>query len=135
VGGSGNLLFLLRKRPPNGLLAGLWEFPSVEAGEIIKGAKGGDPPPELKPRLSEMKANLKMRSTPEHADPALPLPPVPHPFSHLKAVYWPFLVQVEGGGEEDGHWTSLKEMEDLPLPVAQGKILRLALDALEPSDP
>ena len=102
--------FLLRKRPNEGLLAGLWEFPGVEGGRAL-----------------ELAAEWKLTSV---RDPA-PLPTVTHVFSHLKARYHPLLVEAAEKAEVDGvGWVSVQELEELPLPVAQRKIARAAVDAL-----
>jgi A/G-specific adenine glycosylase len=134
---------LLRKRPPEGLLAGMWEFPGVgigtgedagraasaharELGLELGGttakrvgnpeAEGARPAPEVTPET-----------------PTTPLPLVIHLFTHLKARYHPFLARVERETPppSGGRWLSPKELDELPLPVAQGKILGAAMEVLE----
>lgn len=108
------LQFLLRKRPATGLLAGMWEFPS---GEVV--VQGG----------------------------LVDLPVVTHVFSHLKVRYWPHLlrtsIQAEPVGlvqsllretpacERAPQWVPLEALDQIPIPVAQGKILKSAMAALK----
>jgi A/G-specific adenine glycosylase len=107
-GADGQPEFLLQKRPPTGLLAGMWEFP----GEELEGA---DAPPE-------------------EALAGDPLPPLTHTFTHLRAHYLPVLLDRDGGPPEaEGatrRWVSVAETVELALPVAQGKILASALERL-----
>ncbi|MCJ7627210.1 MAG: A/G-specific adenine glycosylase [Longimicrobiales bacterium] len=115
---AGELHFLLRKRPEKGLLAGMWEFPSVEVngGRGISEFPAGTPAPATWIRFSAMEE-------------------VTHLFSHLKARYRPTLYLVEGredpAGELSGcQWVSASGLGRVPLPVAQGKIARAALKTL-----
>jgi A/G-specific adenine glycosylase len=132
--GSDDPRFLLRRRPEKGLLARLWEFPGVEMeatemGPVTEGAKGRG-----RAHLSEVWGEVGMEGPIATAEPPLPLPSVPHQFSHLKAVYWPWVVQLRKMGEVEGRWASLEESRGLPLPVAQGKILESALNALSETE-
>lgn len=64
------------------------------------------------------------------------LPEVRHAFTHLKAVYRPMLVfgarlcESDDIVVEECQWVSPDQVERLPLPVAQRKILELAKIAL-----
>jgi A/G-specific adenine glycosylase len=109
--------FLLRKRPPDGLLAGMWEFPSHEV-------PGGSSEEEVASGLCR-KFGL--------SSPPLPFEPVSHVFSHLKVRHHPFLFldQAREIIEASGQWLSLPEATRVPFPVAQGKILDAALNRLE----
>ena len=70
---------------------------------------------------------------------------VTHAFSHLKARYRPYLLRVGPEGfsdleakaplssasanlENQPVWIRVDELDDVPLPVAQGKIARAALE-------
>lgn len=69
------------------------------------------------------------------------LPEVRHAFTHLKAVYRPMLVAGAEGvtaempTPEEHKWVLPDQLEDLPLPVAQRKILELARSAMTASAP
>ena len=95
--------FLLRKRPQEGLLAGMWEFPGVEVP--WKGGGGGDAglPSDAGQHLLELETEwgLKVRGRP------IPLSGVAHAFTHLKARYWSFLVEVEAPVKGSGLWATL----------------------------
>jgi A/G-specific adenine glycosylase len=122
--------FLLRKRPETGLLAGLWEFPGVEMKAIGAARLPDRVPHEVEAQLARVASELGVDIPLAGTEDPVPLQSVPHQFSHLKAVYWPWLVRMREGGGDQGRWVGLEEIEELPLPVAQGKILRLALDTL-----
>ena len=154
--GSGE--FLMVRRPPHGMLAGLWEFPAVEVDD-----QNG-----LQEACSRVAKGLGIvLSTGVEWG---PLRPVKHAFSHLKALYRPLLTTLVGpdpiGSEEhpadpdhaaldptegavgptegsvdpdeglstngpaavgdSPRWVGPIEVEALPLPVAQRKILALA---------
>ena len=131
---------LLRRRPSNGLLGGMWEFPSEEVGE--EPGPGG----ALEAALlagAGLQGGLK-------GERGRPLAPVPHLFSHIRATYHPFLWTVDRepdgdrepagdtgpasdrgsvDGEGDGaslRWIRLQGEDPPPLPVAQQRILEQA---------
>ena len=97
---------LLRKRPLDGLLGGLWEFPAVS----VEGPPAGLPG-------------------------SVGLAPVPHTFSHLQATYYPVRVpatqevtQLTAGPvsvdltDAVTRVATWEDLDDLALPVAQRKI-------------
>jgi len=125
--GPGRDWVLLRRRPRDGLLGGMWEFPGAEVGASqdpgavasavareLYGALGGDP------------EGVELgRPT--------PLEPLDHAFSHRRLRYLPFrirlapaslpdrtLVPVEGTGLR---WVRPGEDAGLALPAAQRKLL------------
>ncbi len=125
--------FFLTRRPPVGLLGGLWEFPSMQvARDALEDAC----------RTVARGWGVEVPS----ADAAWrPLSEVNHAFSHLRAVYRPLLVDcasrgsVGGGaaatrgfGAEDREcrWAEPDRISSLPLPAAQRRILKLALAEL-----
>ena len=151
---------LMVRRPPDGLLGGLWEFPAVEIG--VKDRTSEDPTPtggELRegtPLHARCRARLEDLGV-RFASGTIrfsALPEVRHTFTHLKAVYRPMLVAgvrswategipsgrsaepSEGPGPseevvpEAHEWVIPDQIEHLPLPVAQRKILGLAGIAL-----
>jgi len=123
---------LLTRRPSKGLLGGLWEFPSVEV------ASGGD----LKESCRRVAETWSLE-LPKGGASWRHLQPVKHAFTHLKAVYRPLLVTIAGGGSvgrsrevpavepeaaaRPWRWVEPGQLSSLPLPVAQRKILALAL--------
>ena len=136
---------LLVRRPPDGLLGGLWEFPAVEIeGEDatpLGGALGvGNPLHErCRSRLKDLGVQLSARTVCFDV-----LPEVRHAFTHLRAVYRPMLVAGAGGPTSEGptsegltaqehKWVLPDRAEHLPLPVAQRKILELARSAMTAS--
>lgn len=128
TGESGGRAFLLRRRPDEGLLAGMWEFPSIQVGpgDDVEAAAH-----QAAHRFLEDGAALKPEG-------GLALAPLSHTFSHLKVTYHPVLFRVEGvealGGEcspEVGPgpvWVFLDQVDDRPLPVAQQKLMAQALE-------
>lgn len=125
-GGDGEEFWLVR-RPEEGLLGGMWEFPAVEGVT------------EARPLLDAVAERFRW-------DPALrpvaELNPVPHLFSHLKARYHPILARVghesgdemrmesDADGSVAGRWVKPDALDDVPLPVAQQKIARAAVARL-----
>ena len=142
---------LLVRRPPRGLLAGMWEFPAVRvggeggvaarlAGEAIVAAAlavasehaGARAPAEGAPAASEhaaARAPATSAPAPCHPQPH-PLPPVRHAFTHLRATYHPIILPGPFSTQRDDrpppgirvHHTRLDEWA---LPVAQQKIAAL----------
>jgi A/G-specific adenine glycosylase len=134
VSGDGeDARFLLRRRPDSGLLAGLWEFP----GRAL--TTGSDPDAMAREMLRRMGAGMRPRQG--NASDLIPLPAVDHTFTHLKLRYRPFLARGASGGTGHGlperhGWVSLETIRtDLPLSVAQIRILELALSVLDGGSP
>ncbi|MGI9626909.1 MAG: A/G-specific adenine glycosylase [Longimicrobiales bacterium] len=106
---------LLVRRPSQGLLASLWEFPTEDQVESMGYRSHG---------LAD-------------------LPPVRHAFTHLKATYLPQLRRVARAGsrpvrgeDQPGpqlQWSTFAHMEVLAMPRAQRRIQALA-EALLRSD-
>jgi len=142
-------LFMIR-RSPEGLLGGLWEFPAVEIGIEDATRLGqslclGDSLRErCRVRLEDLGVRLPSRKGPVNV-----LPAVRHTFTHFKALYRPILLVGARSGETEGmrangavaeepenelnrerRWVLPKQVERLPVPVAQLKILELATDAI-----
>ncbi len=118
---------LVVRRPPEGLLGGMWEFPAVE----VDGAGGGAEAVMgwLGRRAAgEADADARpLRVAEPDAAAVVELPPVTHRFSHFTGVYRPCRVAVAGEwGEGEGRWVTPSGLADLPLPVAQQRIARAA---------
>jgi adenine-specific DNA glycosylase len=62
---------------------------------------------------------------------------ITHLFSHLKVLYWPFLFVVEGWRGQPvelagNRWVLESDLDEVPLPVAQGRILQEAMERSQP---
>lgn len=110
---------LVVRRPEDGLLGGMWEFPGEEAS--------GDEPPETAARRAARGAGVDARGEP------VALEPVEHAYSHFRGTYRPFLFRVREAGTEteERRWVTRSELEELPLPRAQQRIAR-HLDEVSP---
>ena len=113
-------LTLLVKRPPTGLLAGMWEFPTMDTLADIGFA--GTPGP--------------------------PLDPVKHTFTHLRATYRPVIVHLprplnhgnarrpQTAPHAQPHaWIHPDHLDEWALPVAQQKIAARLRDWLRGNRP
>ena len=110
---------LLVRRPPKGLLAGMWEFPAVR----VDGGGGVGVGAALPLAASDLR-------------PAESLPVVHHAFTHLRAAYRPVIIRVPPSTRRDGcpshrpgaaasrgsAWVHHADLDDWALPVAQQKI-------------
>jgi len=119
---------LLSRRGEEGLLGGMWEFPSAEL------AAEGDP---REGALQAARAALGSGLGELEGAAALggswtPLPSVPHLFSHIRALYHPLHLRLRGsappvprGADPAGlRWVPLDRAHELPLPAAQLRILQ-----------
>lgn len=110
---------LLVKRPEKGLLAGMWEFPSVEFSSVEfsspeVGEVGGNGAPSavtaaaLKHLATLVGHGRESAPVTRQADgltrqadgptgPAARLPPVRHAFTHLRATYHPVVIPCDPG--------------------------------------
>lgn len=141
---------LVVRRPPQGLLAGLWTFPDTamegwddvldaareaarEAGarvetETAEGEVDGDP---AGPGTADPGGAGQPARAATDPDGRLPvtLAPVRHRFSHLAATYRPVVLAGVGEDGRDRRWVELDE-PGVALPVAQQKIARASLAVL-----
>ena len=142
---------LLRKRPEEGLLGGLWEFPGVKPASAESPREAaGRLARELLGRIQEAGAVVaasptgggmgsgggpgptRDRIAPKPAG----LPVVPHAFSHRRMRYHPFLFRLSHGRDPEAElrpplrWVGLDATEDFPLPVAQRAVLANVVQAL-----
>ncbi len=142
---------VVRRRPEDGLLGGMWEFP----GRELEGGAGAG--------KAAVRAAEELGVALGEDGEVRPLEPVPHAFSHLRVLYRPFLVvgarlsgadgpghksegaedggRPAGGGPEDGDAPAaagrvvrvlrLRDLDTVPLPVAQQEIGRRARESLD----
>ncbi|NNF38798.1 MAG: A/G-specific adenine glycosylase [Gemmatimonadetes bacterium] len=132
---------LMRRRPDEGLLAGMWEFPSRVAAARV----GRRATMEALDALARAHGVPVGKALAERALPR-PLEPVLHKFSHLHVEYRPWVVSTAGlDGSEPAQgpdlaagstraerptlvrWISATAVEELALPVAQQRIVTSAL--------
>lgn len=129
-GGRPSIVILLRKRPDSGLLAGMWEFPSLE----LTGDEEADDV-----RITAAATRL-LKELALPARPTAPLRPVRHAFTHLHATYHPVICLPHHPTPPippaDRHsWVPLAGLGDRPLPVAQQKIAAQLRDWLRRAPP
>lgn len=107
--GSGRVL--LRRRPPGGLLGGLWEFPGVD----VTGRRAG----------TQAIAEGIFRETGIRVVPRRRLPPVPHAYSHFRVVLVPWECDLRDGTAPpvpSGRWVRPREISRLALSRAHRKV-------------
>ena len=117
-GGPPAVMTLLRKRPDSGLLAGMWEFPSME---LVGDEKRGHV--HIAAAATRLLKGLAHPAHPAH--PTAPLHPVRHAFTHLHATYHPIICLPRAGTSTPPTrhaWVDPADLDDWPLPVAQQKI-------------
>ncbi len=125
-GARGAVRVLLRQRPMQGLLGGMWEFPGIEVSsdeapervvlELLSGLQ-----------VEPAGADRKVRTTREPLAPD-PLPSFEHLFSHLRIRYLPFVTWWPTGAPlpalpDRYGWMDLDESSHWALPRAQQRIL------------
>ncbi len=133
AGGGSRLL--LRRRPSEGLLGGMWELPGVQVAESEEAGRAAA-------GLARELCGSQRESAPggNEFPEGRALAAVDHAFSHLKVTYRPFLfyrvpatadepaTRDEPATSADGtpqRWVDASELRSLPIPVAQRRILRL----------
>jgi len=117
---------LVTRRPPGGLLGGLWEFPGgkIEPGEAPAAACG---------REIEEEVGLRVEV-------AEPLAEVRHAYSHFRVRLHVFLCRHRGGrvrlnGPAAFRWVRLEEIDGLALPKANHKFIPLLKGRLAGAPP
>ncbi len=105
---------LVQRRPPDGLLGGLWEFPGgkVEDGESPREAV-------CRELREEVAVEVEVTGT---------LEPVNHAYSHFRVTLHPFHARVLAGEPEarsatDWRWMEPGRLDELPFPAANHRIL------------
>ena len=110
---------LLVKRPPEGLLGGMWAFPQREIAMPPGAAR---PPAACDPTEGAValatELGLEAVGTPEQ------LPRREQRFTHLRVVYLPWSIEVLGAPGGAGRvWIDSHAAGELALPVAQRGVL------------
>ncbi len=106
--------FLITRRPPKGLLGGLWEFPGgkLEQGENLEGC--------LKREIrEELGITIEVGAC---------LISVEHAYTHFRITLHAFECRYKGGrirliGIDDYRWILPRELDDFALPAADHKII------------
>ncbi len=99
--------WLMARRPAQGLLGGLWEFPQGRRG-------AGEDHAAAVMRIAREETGLRVRV-------GLPLPTVKHAFSHFRITVRPMACERAGGRLRRGHaiaelrWVTAEELDALPL--------------------
>lgn len=108
--------FLIHRRPENGLLGGLWEFPGgkVRRGESLK-----------KALVREIKEETRLQVTVQK-----PVGIIDHAYSHFSITLHVFHTSLMGGQEEkstpdDCKWIAPGDLEKFPFPTANHKIFSI----------
>lgn len=120
---------LLARRPENGMLGGMWEFPGTVVDD-------GDAPDEAVARLAS-----RLLGTAETAlPPPLRIERVDHGYTHRRHTYHAFLfaldrepeIRLEGiePGWTEAVWVPSTGVEERALPTAQSEIARRLLERL-----
>jgi A/G-specific adenine glycosylase len=114
VRGDGRVL--ITRRPPSGLLGGLWGFPSVvvAAGETLEAAAAR----AVRERIG-MRAHIGAR-----------VAAVKHAYTHFRITLHGFAASVEReafAGDTDARWVTPEELEQVALPVTDRKVANALL--------
>jgi len=113
---------LIDRRPPGGLLGGLWEFPRVELDD--EGTDG-----------STLAAGLR-RDLHIAVEPRRALAEVHHAYSHFRVTLRPWLCAANAGATRAAEgrttrWVRPSELSGFPMSTADRKVMRGLLEALE----
>ncbi|HEY5765234.1 MAG TPA: A/G-specific adenine glycosylase [Candidatus Deferrimicrobiaceae bacterium] len=111
--GRGRLF--INRRPPEGLLGGMWEFPG---GEVPAGTS----PPRWLVRQIRARWGMTIGSPTE-------LPPVRHAYSHFEVTLMPYRAALRSGSPPDGEewrWVSPEGLERYAFPGVVRKLIARA---------
>jgi len=101
----------IQKRPDEGLMAGLWEFPGgkVEAGETYEEALRREIQEELGADLQELESFLNLR----------------HAYTRFQVDLRAFTSRLKGGFHTDAphQWVSISELSNYAFPSANQKLI------------
>lgn len=112
---------LITKRPPEGLLGGLWEFPGgkKKPGETMEACIA-----------REMKEELGIEVKVKH-----PLTPVRHAYTHFKVTLYAFICTHTRGHPQprtatEARWVPVDHLDALPFPKGSLKVLEVFRDSI-----
>ena len=105
--------YLIQRRPQNGLLAGLWEFPGgkKEKGETLRAALQRELREELSAELEKERFLLKVR----------------HAYTRFQVTLYAYECEFASRPELNRRrhrWVTLRAMKNYPLPSGSAKIVR-----------
>lgn len=116
-------VYLISKRPNTGLLAGLWEFPTLELSVLNSTY-------ETRSKESTHFLKTKYELQFDQAN-RYDLGNVVHLFSHIRKVYHVEWIQYQHENEtseltnDEAKWVTLKELKASPIPTGLKKALAL----------
>jgi A/G-specific adenine glycosylase len=119
VGSDGRVL--IHKRPSEGLLANMWEFPNTEYIQAKKDA-------ETNALSDYVEENISAKAIFDEKTGY-----IEHVFSHLKweiNVWQGKLISEPETLPADWRWATVAELENYPFPVSHQKIIRLVKEAI-----
>ncbi len=119
---------LLTRRPENGLLGGMWEYPGLETSD------GEDPIAAAGRAVRKLLGDVALESWPDGGRPTDELAEIPHVFSHCRHRYHAFVFHIDGepvpdlssGNWTEARWCSTEALAELPLSAAQRKLANIA---------
>jgi A/G-specific adenine glycosylase len=107
--GDGRVLIV--RRPPSGLLGGLWGFPSAPAAE-------GE-------ALEVAAARAALERTEMAIDIGVPIASVKHAYTHFRITLHAFAGSAGDAvfaGDADARWVTMEELDEVALPVTDRKV-------------
>ncbi|XP_063143180.1 adenine DNA glycosylase isoform X6 [Rattus norvegicus] len=124
-GATGGPLILLVQRPNSGLLAGLWEFPSVTLEP-----SGQHQHKALLQELQHWSAPLPTTPLQHLGESLPPTPQVIHVFSHIKLTYQVYSLALEGQTPASttppgARWLTWEEFRNAAVSTAMKKVFRV----------
>ncbi len=104
----------IQRRPEEGLLGGLWEFPG---GKL----ENGETPRQACLREVREEVGIEIEISEE-------LPLVRHAYTHFRVTIHPFVAKMVSAGPEThlkSKWASPDELDRVAMPIASRKIIKL----------
>lgn len=118
---------LLARRPENGLLGGMWEYPGLQA------AAGEEPIDAAGRTVRELLGDVAPNGWPDGGGPTDKLAEIPHAFSHRRHLYHAFgfhirtepVPDVSSDNWTEARWCSSEALAGVPLSAAQRKLAKI----------